>query len=87
MYGKPKDKKKCTDKFLKLDFDQIEKIFATLPNYLKINSTIQYRKDPATYLNNECWNDEITAKPFHSPDVPDRTTVRPLYTPTAKDLD
>jgi len=87
LYGKSADKVKCFDKFGKLELSEYNIIFKTLPNYIRSTPDVQFRKNPLTYLNGKCWNDEITAKPFHSPDVPDRTTVRPLYIPTAKDLD
>ena len=31
----------------------------TLPNYLKTITEKKYQKNPLTYLNGECWNDEI----------------------------
>ena len=31
-------------------------------NYVDSTPDKQFRKDPTTYLNNECWNDEIIVK-------------------------
>jgi hypothetical protein len=60
MYNKKVDKKTAHIRFFNLKKSDIDKIFLTLPNYLKINADIKFRKDPSTYLNKECWNDEIT---------------------------
>ena len=60
LYNKKVDKKTAMIRFLNLKKSDINKIFITLPEYLKINAIIKYRKDPSTYLNKECWNDETT---------------------------
>ena len=60
LYNKKVDKKTAMIRFLNLKKSDINKIFITLPEYLKINAVIKYRKDPSTYLNKECWNDETT---------------------------
>jgi hypothetical protein len=60
LYNKKVDKKTSMVRFLNLKQSDIDKIFITLPEYLKINADIKYRKDPSTYLNKECWNDEST---------------------------
>jgi hypothetical protein len=60
LYNKKVDKKTSMLRFLNLKQSDIDKIFITLPEYLKINADIKYRKDPSTYLNKECWNDETT---------------------------
>ena len=58
MYGKSHDKTKCLDKFCKLDVLEWEKIFKQLPEYVKSTPDVQFRKNPLTYLNGKCWNDE-----------------------------
>ena len=64
MYDKKVGKKdKCRKKFLKLSKSDINKIFETLPQYIKSTPDKQYRKNPETYLNNESWNDEIITQP------------------------
>jgi hypothetical protein len=35
-------------------------------NSLKSKSDIQYRKNPLTWLNGKCWNDEITESPANN---------------------
>ncbi len=59
-YGKKLDRVKCLKKWTKLTEPDKEKIFSTLPNYISATPDIKYRKNPFTYLNGECWNDEIT---------------------------
>ena len=41
---------------------EIEKIFETLPNYIKSTPDPKFRKNPLTYLNNKTWEDEYTTK-------------------------
>ena len=59
IYNKKKDKKKCADKFNKLNQKNIDIILQVLPEYIKATPDKRYRKNPLTYLNGECWNDEI----------------------------
>lgn len=59
LYDKKKDRKKCAAKFSKLKEKDITKIFETLPAYIRSTPDENYRKNPLTYLNGECWNDEI----------------------------
>ena len=59
FYGKKKDKHKCFLKFKRLSMTEIEAIKKHLPGYIKSTPDIQYRKNPLTYLNGKCWNDEV----------------------------
>ena len=59
LYDKKVDSKKCKEKFLRLKDAEIEKIFLTLPDYIKSTPDVKFRKNPSTYLNNQCWNDEV----------------------------
>ena len=59
MYGKPVEKKKCRSKWNRIKSVDQELIFKNLPAYVQATPDRQYRKNPSTYLNNECWNDEI----------------------------
>ena len=70
LYGKKSDSSKCKVKFSKLSKSDIELIFEKLPAYVKSTPDKQYRKNPITWLNGKCWNDEIMqqanhAKPTH----------------------
>lgn len=64
-YNKKRGRKKAEAKWNKLsDFDKIECMRAT-PIYVASIEDKQFQKDPLTYLNGECWNDEIINKPNH----------------------
>lgn len=63
LYDKKRgDKAKVKAKFSKLSKADREKIFETLPAYVKNTPDKTYRKDPQTYLNNRSWEDEIIPK-------------------------
>jgi len=71
LYGKKTDSSKCKAKFSKLTKADIELLFDQLPLYIKSTPDKQYRKNPITWLNGKCWNDEIIqpnnqAKSTHS---------------------
>jgi len=59
LYDKKTALKDCEKKFLKLPKEVIEKILEVVPLYVKSTPEKEFRKHPATWLNNECWNDEI----------------------------
>lgn len=59
MYEKKVERKSCMNKFLKLNLETIEKILLVLPEYIKSTPEVKFRKNPETWLNGECWNDEI----------------------------
>lgn len=59
MYDKKCGKNKCLRKWVNMPKkDRISCITAT-PAYVKSRPVKQYRKDPFTYLNGRCWEDEI----------------------------
>jgi len=59
LYGKKTDSSKCKSKFSKLSVADIDLLFDKLPDYIKSTPDKQYRKNPITWLNGKCWNDEI----------------------------
>ena len=59
LYDKKIDQKKCIEKWHKLNDAEKQKIFETLPAYIKSKPDKQFRKNPLTYLNGRCWEDEI----------------------------
>lgn len=73
-YGKKKGKTKCELKFKKISQEAREKIMDHVPRYVESTPEVQYRKDPLTYLNGECWNDEIIQRNGNS--VNNHTTNR-----------
>lgn len=56
------DISKLKKKWDKLNQGAREKIMLHLPAYKESQPDKQFRKDPATYLNNSSWNDEIIKK-------------------------
>jgi hypothetical protein len=69
LYNHKLDRKNCLKNFLQLDLQTIEKIIEVVPLYVKTTTTdtlasngLKYRKNPLTWLNRECWNDEIIVK-------------------------
>jgi hypothetical protein len=59
LYDKKVERKSCFNKFMKLDLKVIEKIINVVPFYVKSTPDLKYRKNPETWINGECWNDEI----------------------------
>ena len=62
LYDKKINHKKAKKKFDKLSKDTIPLILDHTAQYVESTPDIQYRKDPFTYLDNECWNDQIIFK-------------------------
>ena len=62
-YQKKRGRKKAEAKWNRLsDADKIACMEAT-PAYVASIDDRQFQKDPLTYLNGECWNDELIFKP------------------------
>ena len=59
MYDKKRKRPACEKKWLNLKDEQREAVLKHVPLYVASTPDKQYRKDPLTYLNGECWNDEI----------------------------
>jgi hypothetical protein len=78
LYDKKVERKSCYNKFIKLDLKVIEKIINVVPFYVKSTPDVKYRKNPETWINGECWNDEIK----------DSTTEQPKerFTPSGQRL-
>ena len=66
LYGKKTDSSKCKTKFARLTKTEIELLFEKLPAYIKSTPDKQYRKNPITWLNGKCWNDEIMQQANHA---------------------
>jgi len=58
-YGKKVDTAECKSKWKKLTTQQHREIMENVFDYVAANNDKQYRKNPLTYLNGECWLDEI----------------------------
>ena len=58
-YDKKVDKQRCERKWRNLLKEEKEKILQVVPKYILLKPDPQYRKNPLTWLNGKCWNDEI----------------------------
>lgn len=59
LYGKKGNKKTSERKWDKLSTTAKEKAMAYIPAYVEATPDKQYRKNFETFLNQECWNDEL----------------------------
>lgn len=59
LYDKKCGCKKCKAKWAKMSKQDRRKCIEATPIYVAATPDKQYRKHPLTYLNGECWNDEI----------------------------
>lgn len=60
-YGKKEGKSLAQKSWKKLSEAEKDKVLETVDAYVAWKSDVQYRKMPATYLNQKCFNDEIPA--------------------------
>ena len=59
IYDKKRGREKCLQKWKKLTLKERQDCIKMTPLYVGATPDKQYRKDPLTYLNGKCWNDEI----------------------------
>lgn len=71
LYDKNVKRKLCFKKWQKIKTDTYPIIFDHVERYVKSTPDKQYRKNPETYLNNQCWNDEIVTGASSKPSVND----------------
>ena len=62
IYDKKRGKEKCMKKWEKLSVNERKACISATPAYVASTPEKAYRKDPLTYLNGKCWNDEIITK-------------------------
>lgn len=58
-YGKKQDSKKCLEKWMKLTDTEMNAALDKVDAYVLSTPDVQFRKNPLTWLNGKCWNDEI----------------------------
>jgi hypothetical protein len=58
-YGKKVGLLACKKKFMKLDIDICQKCVDVTPKYVASTPDIKFRRNPLTWLNQGCWDDEI----------------------------
>jgi hypothetical protein len=59
LYDKKVDRIKCEKKWAKLTGKDKDRIMEHLPEYIMATPDKKFRRDPATYLNNRSWDNEI----------------------------
>ncbi|TVT39616.1 hypothetical protein FNT36_18415 [Hymenobacter setariae] len=57
-YGKKEDKHKCEQRWNTLTPAERQAALAHIPGYVAATPEKRYRKNPLTYLNGKCWQDE-----------------------------
>lgn len=61
-YDKKVGKDKSFKKWKALTDEERAEILEYVPRYVEVTPDKAYRKDPVTFLNNRCWEDEIITK-------------------------
>lgn len=61
-YDKKVGKDKAYKKWKTLSDEERARILEYVPKYIEATPEKAYRKDPVTFLNNKCWEDEIITK-------------------------
>ena len=58
-YGKKTERKRCREKYDRIGEEDRAVIKRQLPVYLSSTPELRYRKNPLTWLNGRCWEDEL----------------------------
>lgn len=58
LYGKKNDRIKCEAKWKRLKESEKQQAMKILPVYVRSTPNQQFRKNPLTWINGKCWNDE-----------------------------
>ena len=64
LYNKKIDKTKCLKVWMKIESKEIPFILERAKIYIETTQEIKYRKNPLTWLNGKCWQDEIENTTF-----------------------
>jgi len=62
LYEKKKDREKCFKKWKLLKESEKSLVFEKVSLYVQSTPEKQFRKNPYSWLNGKCWEDEITMK-------------------------
>tara|TARA_R110000772_G_scaffold254024_1_gene369867 strand:+ start:704 stop:1444 length:741 start_codon:yes stop_codon:yes gene_type:complete len=60
LYDHKKSRDTAFKKWMKLSIEDMNKCIEVIPKYVKSTPDKDFRKHPSTWLNQKCWNDEIT---------------------------
>lgn len=59
LYNKKRGKDKCQKRWARMTKKERQACIAATPAYVRSITDKQFQKDPFTYLNGRCWQDEI----------------------------
>lgn len=59
LYAKKRGREKCLKRWMRMPKKDRAACIAATPAYVRSVTEKQYQKDPYTYLNGRCWEDEI----------------------------
>ena len=79
LYGKKQDRIKCEGKWKRLSNKDRNACIDAIPAYVKSTPDIQYRKNPATYLNNKSWENEVGVITKPTPSNPTQNYINPNW--------
>lgn len=79
LYGKKQDRIKCEGKWKRLSNKDRKACIDAIPAYVKSTPDIQYRKNPATYLNNKSWENEVGVITKPTPSNPTQNYINPNW--------
>ena len=66
-YGKKVERRKCMEKYARISEEERTAIREKLPGYVAATPDVQFRKNPQTWLNGRCWEDELPEEhEFHT---------------------
>lgn len=70
LYNYKKNRKDCIKKWNKIKLELHDTIYEHVKEYVKSTPDKQFRKHPLTYLNGECWDDEVIFNDKQQPSQP-----------------
>lgn len=79
LYNKKQDRVKCETKWKRLTNKEREACIKAIPAYVKSTPDVQYRKNPATYLNNKSWENEVGVITKPTPSNPTQNYINPNW--------
>lgn len=80
-YDKKRGREKCMKKWEKMTDEERRACISATPAYVASTPDKAYRKDPLTYLNGKCWNDEIIIKNGNKPSNDSRDKLADILAP------
>lgn len=81
-YAKKRSRVKALDKWRRLTQAERDECLKATPAYVASTPEVKFRKDPLTYLNGKCWEDEIIQPYGNNQPHQNRTTNGGFTVPT-----